>query len=126
MWGLKDLAKRLQWAESTICHFFRYNQHTAFFQFKKLCDATKITMDDGAQILNVEDDFTRMHLWDQVIRKKYKTYELCADEAKISVDYITDLINGGTGKKIREDYQALKRELGMDLEELATILGDAN
>lgn len=124
MWGLNDLAKNLQWAESTICHFFKYNQHTAFFQFKKLCDAIKITVDDGAQLLNVEDDFTRMHLWDEAIRKRYKTYELCAERAGISVDYLTDLISGGTAKKIRDDYQALKIVLGLTLEELATILGD--
>lgn len=122
MWGLNDLAKNIGWPTSTMCHFFRDNQHTVLFTFNKVCDALMVTIDDGVNLLNIEDDMTRMHLWDGLIRKRYKTYKLCADKAGISEDYLTKLLNGEAGKKIREDYQEVKDALGWSLKKLAEIL----
>lgn len=124
LWGLTDFAKAVKIPKTTMYHFWQFSEHTAFFQFKAFCDGINTTVDDGANVLAVKNDIARMHVWDKLIRKKYGTYKECAAALDMSQDYLTDLINGGTGKKILTLYKPQADKLGLTLEELATILGD--
>ncbi|HIA55239.1 MAG TPA: hypothetical protein EYN91_24685 [Candidatus Melainabacteria bacterium] len=120
--NLFELAKKANVHKTTMYDFWKENEHTILFQFKKVCDGIDSTIDDGAKVLAVENDEARKALWKKLIYAEYGKFKNCAESIGTSRKYLTDVTDGVACNRILEVYKPIASALGLTLEQLATIL----